>query len=35
MNYPGAEPTGYQMESFVSDIESRGIKPQPSRLASP
>lgn len=27
MNYPGAEPTRYQMEIFVSDPEGRGIKP--------
>ena len=31
MNYPGAEPTRYQMEFFISDPEGRGIKPQPSR----
>jgi hypothetical protein len=35
MNYPGAEPTRYQMESFVSDPEGRRIKPQPSRPPKP
>ncbi len=35
MNYPEAEPLGYQMEFLASDTDGSEIKPLPSRPPNP